>query len=223
MTPENPMGKKSSPEYNASARKDFENDLKKLRYEYIPILGSYGNVEKVYFIANVNIKDMDYLGHLYDQESFIYAEKDWTKDYEKSFMNFSYYEKGKQDSPYKERDTQNHITLDSEAKDFFTSLKSYKFNIPFSIFEKYIPEANSVLNEKYGFLDKKVLLEGILNNIYDSSLTIKSRWKNRCFLYESLENKILRCKKLKEASIKNPDKARYLPDEVIEMETKGYI
>ena len=218
MTPENPMGVKSSKEDNAQVRSEFEADLKKLRYDYIPIIGSYGNIEKSYFIININIDDLDYLGHAYNQESFIYAEKNWSKDYEKSAMTFSYYQKGKKDSPYKELDVHDKITTDSEAKDFFTSLKSYKFNIPFSIFEKYIPEASSLLREKYSHIPIEQLLSGIIKNIKEKNTTVKHRWTARSLLFESQESKINRYERLLEASKNNPSKAKYLPDEVLEYE-----
>ncbi len=222
ITPENPMGKKSDAHSNRTFRNNFEIDLKKLRYDFIPIVGSYGSIEKSYFIININKEDLMYLADKYDQKAYIFAIKHWKKDYLDSYMNFYYFEK-EDKSNYVLKDEQDHIKTDNEAEDFFTSLKSYKFNIPFPIFEQYMNDAFNLVENKYYHVDKGVLIEGIISNVFNTDLTIKERWNRRCFLYESLEDKIIRCKKLKESAVTNPELNKHLPKEVYELEKKGLI
>lgn len=222
ITPENPMGKKSDAHSNAMQREKFEIDLKKFRYDYIPIVGKYGSIEKSYFIINVNEEDLNYLANKYNQKAYIYAIKRWEKDYSDSYMDFYYFEK-ENNSKYILKDAQDHIKRDEEADDFFTSLKSFKFNIPFPIFEQCMREALILVENKYLHVDKNILIEGIISNISDNELTIKERWHRRCFLYESLEDKIIRFKKLKESANKHTELKKYLPEELYELEKKGLI
>jgi len=223
ITPENPLGKKADLQTNAKLRSDFEADLKKLRYDFILIAGSYGSIEKSFFVINVNLNDLEYLSNKYNQKAFIYAIKKWEKDYTDSYMNFYYFEKEDSKFKYILKDEQDHIKRDNDAEDFFTALKSYKFNIPFPIFEMYIKEAETLIEDTYDHVNKGVLIEGIIFNIFSKELTIKERWARRCFLYESLEDKILRCKKLKETSNRYPELKKYLPVEVKEMEDRGLL
>jgi hypothetical protein len=224
MSPENPMGKKQTSTYNRKARESIEEKIKKLKYDYIRIDGKYIIEEKSYFIININYEDMEYLNHYFNQESFIWARKYWddTVDYS-PYINFYYYEKASKDSDYILGDMEDHIKNQKDAEDFFSSLKNYKFKVPFSIFENLIPEANRLLFEKYGHLEKSILIEGILNNLLDSSLTSKKKWHDRCLLFESLEKKIERFKRIQEAVNMDNSLSKSLSKEFFEYKEKGFF
>ena len=224
MTPENPMGIKSSDADNSKARNEFETKLEKMKYDYIPILGKYGNVEKSYFIININVDDLETLGYEYNQESFIYAEKEWSEDFTSSSMYFSYFQKGKgKKDKYDILSDADGISNTQEANDFFTSLKSYKFNIPFPIFESLLKDAQELLETRYSHINKENLVEGILENIYKVRYTLKHRLQARSFLYESEDAKIERYKRLYESASKREWAKSRLPQEVLDYKEKGLL
>jgi hypothetical protein len=222
LTSENPMGKKTSPSYNAKSREELEQYLKKLRYDYIPVQGSYGSLEKSYFIINPNLEDLANIGNKFKQQSFIYGKSTWSSDFENRYTNYYYFEKESSKGNYKKRDETTKVTSDKQAKDFFTRIKSFKFNINFPIFEELIKQAERLIVEKYNHISDDILIEGIVSNL-SKKYTTQERWRRRCFLYESLEDKIARCKKLKESSLLNGEDSKYLPEEVFELERKGLI
>lgn len=222
ITPENPMGKKASPSYNAKSREEFEQHLKKLRYDYIPVQGSYGSLEKSYFIINPNIDDLANIGNKFKQLSFLYGKSTWSSNFENRYTNYYYFEKESPTGEYKKRDETTKVTSDNEAKDFFTRIKDFKFNINFPIFEELLKKAEKLLIEKYKHIPDDTLIEGIASNL-SREFTVQERWRRRCFLYELLEAKIARCKKLKESSIINGEGSKYLPEEVLELERQGLI
>ena len=136
MTSENPMGIKLSRDENKKRLKKFKELLKNGRYKYIRVRGKYGNMERPLIIFNVNIDDAKNLGQLYNQESFIYAVKKREESKIKK-IDFYYYEKP-EEGEYKLRDEIDYYVDKRNADDFYTRMKSWKFNIPFKIFEAIV-------------------------------------------------------------------------------------
>lgn len=129
-TPENPMGQELPPQENNKRCSEFESEMKILHIPYIKIIGSYGNKEHSYILPNL---DVDIAKEIfgfdgYDQESFIVGESN------ADCVDFYYWEKKKGDSPYRLLDAERGITMMDDAEDFFSSKKSWKFKIDFSIF-----------------------------------------------------------------------------------------
>jgi hypothetical protein len=129
ITSDNPMSIHLSQKDNLKRREKFKQYLKDGRFEYIQLsYGMYGNKEKPFLIFNVTIEDLIKSGVLFEQESFIYGEK------KTEGMVFYYYSQTG-DGNFNLKDKSEKITSTSEADDFFTRQKDWKFNIPFSIFE----------------------------------------------------------------------------------------
>lgn len=199
-TPENPMGKKLTKEENARRRTEFEDYLKKNKYKYFMIKEKYGNVENSYMILNVNETDMkEIFGYEnFDQESFIYAEKVWIDSKNDTGMQYIYFEKNKGDSPFVAKDISETIQNQSEAEDFFSSLKNYKFSIDFDIFKETLQKANQYLYDNYKWKLEEFIndtIEYVYEKLEDTS---KSRYSARCFLYETKEKYDQRQKRLSE-------------------------
>ena len=131
-TCENPMGNQLSSKENKVLRDEFEDELKKLNIQFIKIIGSYGNKEHSYILPNLDLdickEIFGYNG--YDQESFIYGETN------SNGVDYYYWEKNEGDSPYILKDCERGITMMDDAIDYFSSKKSWKFKIDFSIFRE---------------------------------------------------------------------------------------
>lgn len=140
ITPENPMGKPLSKKENQKKIDEMKMYLKRGYFQYIRVNGQYGATEYPFVIFNINIKEAKYLGRNFDQESFIYAYNKKKKKKNKNVV-FEYWEKEAKQKQYKKKDNVDYFAYEDDAKDFFTKLKSWKFNIPFAIFE-------SILNQK---------------------------------------------------------------------------
>jgi hypothetical protein len=129
-TPENPMGQQLSSKENKIRCNEFESEMNELHIPFIKIVGSYGNKENSYILPNLHTdiakEIFGYDG--YDQESFIVGESN------ADGVDFYYWQKNEGDSPYKLLDAERGITMMDDAEDFFSSKKSWKFKIDFSIF-----------------------------------------------------------------------------------------
>lgn len=176
VTPENEMGNQLSPEENNKRLKSFKDVLKKGKHQYTKVQGSYGNKEKPFFIYNVNLSTMKRYGQMFNQESFIYGRRE-----DDGFV-FEYYEKklGK-NSLYSKIDSTKKMNNESDAKDFFTRHKSFKFNIPFSIFE-CVEESHNELNETFDYIDDELYNKLVESELEDVK-TGKHYWTKRCKLF----------------------------------------
>ena len=164
ITPENPMGNKLDKFENSKLQDEFKNYLYDGRYHYTRIKGKYGNSENPWLIYNVSLEDMKRFGIQYDQESFIFGRIEDQK------VTYEYWDK-KKDSLYSLKDTADMFKTAFENKDFFTSLKSWKFTIPFSVFE------SSIQQNKLAKIDK--ITKTILENSITKKKTLKWEWMRR--------------------------------------------
>jgi len=193
ITPENPSGKEADPHYNASVREEFENFLKKMKYKFFRVKGKYGSEEKSYMVLNINLADLKFIANEYRQKAFIYAKQFVDSKGEPS-MNYYYYEvdkknrKWKKDYQYEYRvlSSTPHVKDARGLKNFYTSLKSFKFNIPFPIFESNFRTIYVNLWESFDGYNFDILKESIHFSINQSNkYTVKHRWVSRCLLFES--------------------------------------
>lgn len=129
-TPENPMGEQLSAKENNDRIDNFEDELKELHIPFIKIIGSYGNKEHSYILPNLDLDIAEEIFGFngYNQESFIVGESN------ADGVDYYYYQKNKGNSKYQLLDAERGITMMDDAEDFFSSKKSWKFKIDFSIF-----------------------------------------------------------------------------------------
>lgn len=146
MTAQNPMGEKISNEENNKRQKRFKDYLRNGIYQYIFVKGKYGNLEDPIVILNINIDELLYLGDKFEQESVIFARNYF------DYVEFQYWQqKGKGD--FELLDTSDYYVNLEDPEDFYTYKKTWKFNIPFSIFE----EMNKSYASKYRDLKEDTL------------------------------------------------------------------
>ena len=156
-TVENPMGNDLPNKDNLKLRKEFEKLLSDGSYKFTHIVGQYGNKEHSYIIYNVPLGWCKKVFKEYDQEAFIWVRcKDGKVTYE-------WWQKSK-DGDYSMGLTQNHIDTVTEAKDFFSRLKDYKFLISFNFDEQ--------LDEDFSDIDNYTLEDiSYMNNYVDGKFS----------------------------------------------------
>ena len=142
LTSENPMGKKFSREENKKLYKSLQTFLKDGRYKYIRVKGQYGNSEHTVAIFNLSLSEAKTVANKYEQESFIYANKKDVKEKSNNVI-FEFWKKESKNKPYKKIDTVDIVNT-SDADDFYTRLKSWKFNMSFT----FPPDKNDRENIK---------------------------------------------------------------------------
>lgn len=183
-TPENPMGIKYSDRENVERYEDFKNELAEQRLSWKQLRGKYGNEEHPVLISNINLDYAKYIfgAEKYDQESFIFGVVENNKTL------FCYYQQD-DNKEFRLLDKEIKIIEDSDADDFYTEFKGYKFNIPFSIFAEAIEDISDRLEEAYGWNPKyREYLETSANF---KGKTLGSIWRYNCthLLTESQESK----------------------------------
>lgn len=129
VTSENPMGEKISAYENKQRQAELKEWLNNGIYQYIFVKGKYGNLENPFVILNINKDELLFLGTKFTQESVIFARNYF------DYVEFQYWEQTDRKGNFTLRDTADHyVNLDRD--DFYTYKKTWKFNIPFSIFEQ---------------------------------------------------------------------------------------
>lgn len=129
ITAENPMGEKLSNQENKQRQAKLKEWLNNGLYQYIFVKGKYGNLENPFVVLNINKDELLFLGTKFVQESVIFAKNYF------DYIDFQYWEQTDRKGNFKLLDTADHyVNLDRD--DFYTYKKTWKFNIPFSIFEK---------------------------------------------------------------------------------------
>ena len=79
-------------ERNRERKKNFISLMKGENVLYFPIKGVYGEKENSFILYNISQKYAEYIGHRFDQESFIFAERK-AKDSDVNKIEFSFYSK----------------------------------------------------------------------------------------------------------------------------------
>jgi len=138
VTPENPMGKQLTKKENMERVTEFKKYLKDGRYKYIRVKGSYDGKENPFVIFNISIGNVKKIAKQYNQESFIYAFNKPTQSKTHNVM-FEYWEK-KGNGDYKKLDKIDAFNFENNAEDYYTRLRSWKFNIPFPIFDSLLSQ-----------------------------------------------------------------------------------
>lgn len=171
-TSENPMAQKVSDAENAELRKELEEWLKANKISFYPLKGKYINEENSYLIPNINLRQCMYLfgKEKFNQESFIFAKVD---DY--SNIHYFYYQQN-EDGEFELLDESDESKNQEEANDFYSKYFDYKFNIPFSIFEKSLRDYSEALDEKMCWnADYKNKLKSL---VLSENKSLSSLWRN---------------------------------------------
>jgi len=172
ITAYNPMNQQLSRKENIDRNEKLKKDLKITGREYIELsYGMYdsnkrydepGKKEEPLMVLNINSRELESLGKSYEQESFIYAEREndgrWI---------FWYYDRPDKESDYKIEDDgvidYYNIIHDEEQKNFYTRMKTWRFSIPFPMFEQIIKKAERHLFERYNIHNQ--LTEEVIDDI----------------------------------------------------------
>lgn len=177
ITPENPMGEKSTEHENAELRGKFKAYCKKAKYVVTPVRGSYGNPERSYILSNIELNDLMQIADMFMQESFIYAKRDSS-----GRLTFLYYKRPAKDKPCVLVDYQNRIDNQQDAQDFFTRIGDFKFNIPFPIFNeslnKCVLDTQEMYESSYYYSD----WEAYRDKSLEDKRTFRSRMEARASL-----------------------------------------
>lgn len=160
ITGENPMAMDVPAQLNRRRQQSFEQSLSRMSLQFIKIEGMYGNKERPFMIFNLRLVDAKYLASLYEQESFIFGERDadgfvsmyyyevWNIEKARADIGTRFPDKGWNKDylsyrldrcprwDYVERDSERSVRNQMDAEDFFSRHKNFKFSIPFSIFER---------------------------------------------------------------------------------------
>lgn len=136
---ENPDSKSAPRPFNKKATSSLLDDLKSMRYVFVPSMGRFdGNDEHSYAVFNMDVNVAKKLNGKYQQTSFVVSTIS-----NEGVVHSDYWEKKDKMLPYNEREN-DYVIKDecdewidlAKAKDNFTIIgKTFKFSIPFSIFE----------------------------------------------------------------------------------------
>lgn len=195
ITPENPMGKATDEHQNKILREKFLKEMKELGHPTMSIKGVYNhNKENSFLVLNVSLEDAKKIGYNYDQEAFIFADRENFWD---NFI-YRYFEKTKK-GEYIVKSTVKSISSKEEAEDLFSRFKNFKFSMDFfsdkeidydGIYPECVEWYDNYLNEVCVPKEKgynKLLRE----QVFGKGFTELHRLRNRHWhLYETKEHKI---------------------------------
>ena len=205
-------------------KEDCEKRLNKLRYDYFYIKDPAKGLVSLFFILNINYSDLEYLADCFNQNSIIYAEKEWDKTMSDASFFLAFLKKERRKKEYFELQTiLDRVSLLDQSDLFFNNQNLAHFQISSSIIADHAQKAQNLLEIKYAHVEKDTFFQGILENIYTLNYTVKHRWTRRCFLYESEKNKLERLQRIWDRVKDDSEHQKHLPDEVYEYLQKGLI
>lgn len=158
LTAENPLGKELSAKENNKRTARLKEYCKKLGIQYIPIEGSFGNIEHSFMLINLAQKDAEFLAKKFNQLSFFFGKTTNVVNSEdrNTASVISYYQTDDNCKSYSLIEKSDKIDNKKDAEDFFSRHGDFKFSINMDVFNE----------------DLKPLTD--LRSI-DDSLTIKGR------------------------------------------------
>lgn len=146
-------------ERNRERKKNFISLMKGENVLYFPIKGVYGEKENSFILYNISQKYAEYIGHRFDQESFIFAERK-AKDSDVSKIEFSFYSKqiSEKDEElarkhpsllqYRLIDTTTDVQTTNLDDDMTVVGKNFSFRIPFGLFSGNVDAINKMVEER---------------------------------------------------------------------------
>ncbi len=139
ITAENPLGKELPTKENQERNKKLEQRLKDGNFGYRQIIGKYGNIENPFLINNIHQDALRKLAVEYEQESYIHAVKQFTKD-GNPYIKFTYYIQNFDEDVNRNRKGRGNFHIVSERfvyrdatnkEDYYSEYMGKKFIIPF--------------------------------------------------------------------------------------------
>ena len=142
LAAENPLGKEISAEENNKRTKILKEYCKKLGIQYVPVEGSFGNIEYSLMLFNLAQKDAEFLAKKFGQLSFFFgktANVIGTEDRNTS-STIAYYATDDSGKTYVLKEKSDRIEDKKDAEDFFSRHGDFKFSINMDIFnEEFTP------------------------------------------------------------------------------------
>lgn len=184
ITAENPMGEKGTNNINRVSNDNIVKYLKAGNYAWQPIRGKYGSTENSKIVFNISVDEAIRLGLLFQQESFIFGEKNEGKTL------FHLYVINENRNGYDLVETQD--TYDKIiGNDFYTAIdRKNKFSVPFEYFNEGCENFNKIINETKENSEKyREKYDRFLNECLTRGKTPKSYYTNRSLIYGGLFNK----------------------------------
>lgn len=181
-TSENPMGRLLSKKENLELRQRLEKYLSDGYYAWFPIRGQYNNRENSYMIYNISLEDSLYICKRYNQQSFIFIEKDEDE------ALYQYWEK-EEDGDYELVHSRTCYLNMDDAEDFYSQIsRNFKFQIPF--FDGS-DENQDTMNEQINYLNEVVQerikdedsIDYKIEMTLESNRTGSSKYRHRGSLY----------------------------------------
>ena len=201
MSPENSMldiaalanGKCTKEDVEYSNKIHIDEFIKMLKDSvvlYFPVKGIYGEKERSFILYNISRSFLEYLGHLFDQESLIFAEKDDEGKVKFQFLakQISDYDIQVRRKPslkeYKIIDTAYEVETDDLKDDVTVVGREFSFRIPFSIFSGNVKAINNMVEERCSASDDyKTLFSQKLLESTNSDVPLKAQRLARISLW----------------------------------------
>lgn len=168
---------------NRDYKKSFVSLMKGENVLYFPVKDVYGENENSFILYNISQKYAEYLGHRFDQESFIFAERKANDNGDENAIEFSFYSKqiSEKDEElarkhpsllqYRLIDTTTNVQTANLDDDMTVVGKNFSFRIPFAIFSGNVDAINKIVEERiekypaYGELFESKLNKSINKDI----------------------------------------------------------
>jgi len=142
LTAENPLGKEISAEENNKRTKRLKWYCKKLGIQYVPVEGSFGNIEHSLMLFNLAQKDAEFLAKSFEQLSFFFGKTSNVigTDDRNTSSTIAYYATDDGGKTYVLKEKSDRIKDEKDAEDFFSRHGDFKFSINMDIFnEEFVP------------------------------------------------------------------------------------
>lgn len=184
ITAENPMGSKGDNRTNRRANNSIVDYLNTGNYAWQPVRGKYGNTENSKIIFNISLDEAIRLGLQFQQESFIFGEKNNDQTL------YHLYVINEDKTGYNMVETQDKYEK-VIGSDFYTAIDNKnKFSIPFEYFNESCENFNAIINEAKSKSEKyNKEYNHFLNECLTNGKTGHSYYTYRTLLYGGLFKK----------------------------------
>lgn len=184
ITAENPMGNKSDNRTNRRANNSIVDYLNAGNYAWQPVRGKYNNTENSKIIFNISLDEAINIGLQFNQESFIFGEKNDGKTL------YHLYVINEDETGYNMVETQDKCEK-IIGNNFYTTIDNKnKFNIPFEYFNESCENFNTIINEAKRKSEKyNKEYNRFLNECLKNGKTGRSYYTYRTILYGGLFKK----------------------------------
>lgn len=136
LTGENPGSEEHSKEFNKLANSKLKEFFAQGHFGYVPVKGSYGNIENSFIVYNISQTTAFQIGEKFGQDSIIFAETERNENQTEDEiipMTFKLIGTNKSNPhEFKKIIGERSVVIDrNNAEDFYSDIKGRKFVIPF--------------------------------------------------------------------------------------------